>query len=410
MKRSLLTLLLGLGALAPAALSAADARAAIPNFEFFGITGRGALEGNLDSRLGTTVNATEHIINIDDCERYSGGEITVSFRINPLPTGDWLYAVAYAAPGKTCTLTSSNPEAVADSCFVPAAQRELTSTTVEMVVDMDSLMGGDCTAGTEETGRLYLIIEEPGLASVASETIDVLVDLKSPSTPTLDEVVGGDGRFVARWSDSDNVSGETTYDLFWDDIDFGDDDLDEVSSRSGISTLSYAVESDVENGLTYYVGVVAVDEADNRSGLSNRLEVIPEETTDFWEGYVRAGGTDQGSFCFVATAAWGSPLEGSLDTLRSFRDGVLMQSEWGRDVVDAYYLYGRFAAAWIADKPFLRAVVRAVLTPVVWFAWLAVELGPAGPLGAALLLAAFFMVARRRIAAHFASPSIKGLV
>ncbi len=410
MNRHLLTLLLGLGALAPTVLAAPGAQAAIPNFEFFGITGRGALEGNLDSRLGTTVNSTEHIINIEDCERYSGGEITVSFRINPLPTGDWLYAVAYAAPGKTCTLTSSNPEAVAESCFVPAAQRELTSATIELVVDMDSLMGGDCTAATEETARLYLIIEEPSLASVASETIDVVVDLRAPTTPTLDEVVGGDGRFAARWSDDDNVSGETTYDIFWDDIDFGDEDLEEVSSRTGISTLSYAVESDVENGTTYYVGVVAVDDADNRSALSNRLEVIPEETTDFWEGYVRAGGTDPGSFCFVATAAWGSPMESSLDTLRSFRDGVLMQSEAGRDFVDAYYLYGRFAAAWIADKPFLKAVVRVLLTPVVWFAWLAVEFGPAGPLGAILLLSAFVMFARRRVAAHFAPMSIKGLV
>jgi|GEM_PF-996894 len=406
MKTLLLTALISL-----LAFPTGRAGATIPNFEFVGITGRGSLSGNLSTRLGTSVGSTEHIVNVDDCETYLDGEVLVTVRITTLPTGNWQYALAYAPSGKTCVTTSANPTDTADTCLVVAAQRELTTSTLEFVVNMSDLMGSACDSNVEGTARLYVILENPTLTTVNSETIDVLVDLKPPVTPTLDSATGGDKRFVVGWTDANNVSESTTYDVFWDDIDFGDADLENVESQTNISTTTYAVEtSNIVNGTTYYVGVVAVDDADNRSALSNRLSVIPEETVDFWEGYVSAGGTDPGAFCFVATAAWGSPLEGSLDTLRAFRNDILLATPAGRSLVEGYYLYGRFAAAWIADKPMIRAVVRAVLTPLVWLAWLTLEFGPAGPLGALLLSIAAFAAMRRMIQKRFDFQLQKGLV
>jgi hypothetical protein len=398
MKYPLSTLLCSL-----AVIIGGPAFADIQNFQFVGISGRGSLDGQLSSRLGTTVNSTEHAINVEDCEKYTGGEALVTVRINPLPVGEWQYAVAWAPPGKTCSTNNANPEGTADTCIVAAAQRELTSSTIEFVMDFDSLMGSACDANVEGTAKIYIIIEEPSLVSVASQVIDVLVDLRPPSTPTLDTVTGGDQRFEARWTDDDNVAADTTYSVYWDDVLFGDDDLDDVSSRNDLTTTSASIDaSTLENGVTYYVGVVAVDDADNRSPLSNVLEVVPEETVDFWEGYSAAGGTDPGGFCFIATVAWGSPSDAHLDTLRAFRDDVLMGSAWGRGFVEDYYLYGRFAAAWIADKPVLKALVRAVLAPVSWFAWLVVVHGPAAGFGAVLSLVAMFIVLRRAVRRRFA--------
>ena len=113
---------------------------------------------------------------------------------------------------------------------MPAAQRELTSTTVELVIDLASLIGSACDAETAGTAKLYLILEEPTLASVNSEAIDVLVDLEPPLAPVLDEATGGDGRISLGWTDEANVSGDTSYTVYWDDVAFGDDDLDAVES------------------------------------------------------------------------------------------------------------------------------------------------------------------------------------
>jgi hypothetical protein len=69
--------------------------------------------------------------------------------------------------------------------------------------------------------------------------------------------------------------------------------------------------------------------------------------------------------CFVATAAWGSPLEAEVESLRGFRDGRLLPSALGRLAVAAYYGLGPAAARAIAGDGRLRAGARALLAPLV---------------------------------------------
>jgi hypothetical protein len=69
--------------------------------------------------------------------------------------------------------------------------------------------------------------------------------------------------------------------------------------------------------------------------------------------------------CFIATAAWGSPWNKNVATLRQFRDRRLLTNAPGRAFVDFYYRHSPAVAAYISDKPFLRATTRAALTPVV---------------------------------------------
>jgi hypothetical protein len=70
--------------------------------------------------------------------------------------------------------------------------------------------------------------------------------------------------------------------------------------------------------------------------------------------------------CFIATAAYGSETAQELDTLRSFRDRVLMQSEPGRWFVDTYYTVSPPLADFIAEHEEVRTLVReALLDPVV---------------------------------------------
>ncbi len=380
-------------------LSAATvAHAEIPNYSFGGIEGVGTLDGELDDRLGITVNADEHIINIEDCDAYLGGQFEVTLRIEPRPAS-YRYAVAYAPPGKTCSTTDTNPSAT-DGCVVVHAQRELDATSIRATVDFDKLMGTtDCTAATEGDATLYYIIQNTSTSDVDFETILFDIDLKAPAAPTLDTLTSGDGRFVAKWTDS-NTEDDIEYVVYYAETAFSEDDLANVDSSDGITTTSYAVESGLSNEATYFVSVAARDNADNESAISNQLEVMPASTTDFWEAYQGAGGADNGGFCFIATAAYGTPLEGELGTLRRFRDEMLMGSDAGRSFVHAYYQLGRFGASYIADKPALRAVVRVALVPLVWLAELTLALGPFGAFGALLAVFAAYRWLRRKALTH----------
>ena len=70
--------------------------------------------------------------------------------------------------------------------------------------------------------------------------------------------------------------------------------------------------------------------------------------------------------CFIATAAYGSPTAAELDTLRAFRDSVLIKSETGRWAVDTYYRLSPPLAEYIAAHENIRTLVReGLLDPVV---------------------------------------------
>ncbi len=75
--------------------------------------------------------------------------------------------------------------------------------------------------------------------------------------------------------------------------------------------------------------------------------------------------------CFVATAAYGSPLASEIHTLRRLRDRYLMPHAFGRELVAAYYRVGPSLADGIASDERLRSAARWAITPLVSLArWL----------------------------------------
>jgi hypothetical protein len=75
--------------------------------------------------------------------------------------------------------------------------------------------------------------------------------------------------------------------------------------------------------------------------------------------------------CFVATAAYGTPMADEIAVLRRFRDRHLLTSTLGRTLVETYYAEGPQLAAVIRESEARRTFARTILAPLVALArWL----------------------------------------
>jgi endonuclease YncB( thermonuclease family) len=91
--------------------------------------------------------------------------------------------------------------------------------------------------------------------------------------------------------------------------------------------------------------------------------------------------------CFIATAAYGSPMDPHVNILRDFRDRFLLNNSIGKAFVGFYYKYSPQMAALIAKHENLRTIVRLSLLPVVGMSWVALKYG----LVAVMALMLFFV-------------------
>jgi hypothetical protein len=116
---------------------------------------------------------------------------------------------------------------------------------------------------------------------------------------------------------------------------------------------------------------------------------------------VPAGGGGGGGGCFIATAAFGSPLAAEVQVLREFRDRALLTHAPGRAFVAVYYRVSPPLADMIRQDEALRAATQALLWPIVWWAQFALA-APAlalavggGTLGGGPLLLLWLLRRRR---------------
>jgi hypothetical protein len=91
--------------------------------------------------------------------------------------------------------------------------------------------------------------------------------------------------------------------------------------------------------------------------------------------------------CFIATAAYGTPMAEEIGILREFRDEYLLTNPLGQAFVDLYYKVSPPIAEFITEHPGLRPIVRAGLLPAVTISAVAVNTtGDEKTIGAVLLV------------------------
>ena len=82
-----------------------------------------------------------------------------------------------------------------------------------------------------------------------------------------------------------------------------------------------------------------------------------------------------GGGCFIATAAYGSPMASHVMVLRQFRDKILLPNKIGRAAVVLYYKHSPPLADYIAAHDNLRIFVRWTLLPIIGLCWLTLTYG-----------------------------------
>lgn len=96
------------------------------------------------------------------------------------------------------------------------------------------------------------------------------------------------------------------------------------------------------------------------------LDLIEDQRERARRNYFARVSEDSGNDgCFIATAAYGTPLAVEIQTLRNFRDKCLKKFGLGRKFVSVYYKISPPLAAKIRADKKRRKLVRIFLGPIV---------------------------------------------
>jgi len=206
----------------------------------------------------------------------------------------------------------------------------------------------------------------------ASATTPAIADVTPPSTPSgLTATPISPTQINLSWIASTDNVGVTGYLVY--------------SAGTLLATLG-PVTAYQNTGLaaatSYAYAVKAVDAAGNASSQSVSASAttpaiadvtLPSAPTDGGGvSWASGAGSDSGSSrCFIATAAYGSPMATDVRYLRAFRDQYLLTNKLGRRFVEMYYQLSPPLADELRAHDNWRAIVRFALSPLVtlskWF-------------------------------------------
>ncbi|HOL66456.1 MAG TPA: hypothetical protein PKX93_03250, partial [bacterium] len=141
-----------------------------------------------------------------------------------------------------------------------------------------------------------------------------------------------------------------------------------IQAHAALSDITYAyTDSGLFQGNWYKYEIWAQRPVAGGTAISRP---VTRSTQTLLEEGTGPGG---GGGCFLATAAYGSPLASQVKILRQFRDRFLLKSAAGRRFVAWYYHWSPQAAVRLRQHPGYCLLMRLLLYPLVGLAWLAVK-------------------------------------
>lgn len=141
------------------------------------------------------------------------------------------------------------------------------------------------------------------------------------------------------------------------------------------STAGGSITTPSEGDFTYEEGTVVDLEAEPDEGYqfvewSGDVDTIADveaasTTITMIDDYSIIANFEAIGGCFIATAAYGTPIAEEIQILREFRDEYLLTNPLGQGFVDIYYKISPPIADFITDHPNVKPIVRAGLMPIV---------------------------------------------
>jgi hypothetical protein len=128
----------------------------------------------------------------------------------------------------------------------------------------------------------------------------------------------------------------------------------------------------VNNGDTVTVQLTSSGSYSTTTNATLTIGGVSDTFSSITQGAPDSGGK---SGCFIATAAFGSPMELHVQILRDFRDRYLLNFKLGQNFVKLYYKISPPIADTISKNEALRTIARWCLMPFIGIAYLTVMFG-----------------------------------
>ncbi len=180
-------------------------------------------------------------------------------------------------------------------------------------------------------------------------------DTAAPSAPSGLSVTAGDGQVSLTWTNPTDADFAGVK-VIRKTSGYPASVTDGTEVYSGTGTG--ATDTGRTNGEAYYYTVFAYDEVPNYS-TGAQATATPQAAGG------GSGGGGGGGGCFIATAAYGTPMADEVVTLCGFRDAHLLTNPAGKRLVSFYYKVSPPIAEFIAKHESLKSMVRFILKPVV---------------------------------------------
>jgi len=231
--------------------------------------------------------------------------------------------------------------------------------------------------------------------STASTSFKITFDNVPPEAPVSAETEGGDKRIVLKITPPfvkgsvDKYDSVGKYHVTLSGI-FKKNESEVEASVSFVANVSQDEYNKVtkvslsakdgyelinnDDGLEKYIYTATIS-AEDIAGNHDpdkwiRINGSAVTTFGFWHQYKAEGGKEEGGFCFIASASFGSYNHDYVKILRNFRDMRLQKLAIGQWFTKQYYSLGHYPGHWIENYPVIKPLIKAVLFPFVLTAWL----------------------------------------
>lgn len=125
--------------------------------------------------------------------------------------------------------------------------------------------------------------------------------------------------------------------------------------------IIYANKEDFENANRCFLAIRDAEVVNPNDEMEIQVRQMAENNLNSLKSEPTAK-----SGCFIATAAYGSPIAPEVMIFRQYRDEVLLNSKIGKEIVKIYYLFSPSLALVISKTEWLKRLVRTLaLNPLL---------------------------------------------